>query len=107
VPALKAVESLEAVTGTLEFEVVDGGPPPVESPSSLKGDGTFRFIRQKKDLRAPGQRREPPEGTSAFTGSIAAKINSIYTRIFSICPIARHAPRMTLDRAACQYHLKK
>lgn len=60
--------------------------PVVASTSSFtcispqRTPSTFRFIRQKKDLRAPGQSRETPWGTSVFTGNIAETITqrSIY-----------------------------
>lgn len=40
---------------------------------------TLRFIRQKKDLRAPGQSRDTPWGTSVFTGNMAKTITMTAT----------------------------
>lgn len=44
----------------------------VLSASSLTLAGSLRFMRQKKERRAPGQRRDPTAGTSVRTGSMAA-----------------------------------
>lgn len=47
--------------------------------SPQRAPSTLRFIRQKKDLRAPGQSRDTPWGTSVFTGNIAETITMTVT----------------------------
>lgn len=43
---------------------------------------TFRFILQKKDLRAPGHNLDTPWGTSVFTGNIA--VTATHFDVFNV-----------------------
>lgn len=60
---------------------------------------TFRFILQKKDLRAPGHSLDTPWGTSVFTGNIAETILNEYSSIFVL--IERESEDRLWSRCCC------